>query len=361
MEVKQKQTFDKNKKLREFKSGQKIFVKNEINQGNRPAIIVDGRRVMRKHSDQIKERIEREPEEIHDLECENYDRKIVQQFLQPLDYRLPYALKQDILISNMYQDPAQQKNKGGRCYDLRCTSNRLLLLLTYSVQTVELTVFVTPGNDIPLLGRYWMEDLGMESQSSQINALDTTYNDSMIKIISKYMSRRYNSLKMQCHMFTNLGFPVFYQKKSGIRTKGLVKESVLEYVDPSTICLNWASPAVNVLKPDGQYAFVVILDNAPVIFQRFMESAIQDIPGVSDFLDDNIISGKDVDQNLERVEKVLQRLIHRNIQNKTKKGKFLTDIVKNWQYLIDKEGIHPYQENLKPFKILAKPDKLQEA
>ncbi|KII70083.1 hypothetical protein RF11_00216 [Thelohanellus kitauei] len=82
-----------------------------------------------------------------------------------------------------------------------------------------------------------------------------------------------------------------------------------------------------------------IISSTPGIFQRFMESAIQYILGVSIFLDEIIISGKDVDKNLERVER-------------TEKCKFIKENVKYLGYVIDKEGIHPCQENLKAMKSL---------
>ncbi|KII71813.1 hypothetical protein RF11_01357 [Thelohanellus kitauei] len=79
---KQKQRFDKNKQYREFEKGQKIWVKNETNQGYRPATIVDrtgelsyrvadGSRTIRKHSDQIKQRVEQEDDKIIDQEIGN--------------------------------------------------------------------------------------------------------------------------------------------------------------------------------------------------------------------------------------------------------------------------------------------------
>ncbi|KII67355.1 Transposon Ty3-I Gag-Pol polyprotein [Thelohanellus kitauei] len=290
------------------------------------------------------------------------------------------------------------------------TMGKTNVLVTFEGTTVELTVFVTEGNDIPLLGRDWMQALDMGVQPSPF--FESDHNG-----IKSFKASLHLSQEAVPYVHKPRIVPFSIKTKVEDELKRLFHENVLEEVNPSTMCLNWASPTVNVLKPDGSIRIcgdfkttvnkyiskahyplprfdelfekfrggmpldektqnILIISthlgffkykrmpfgisSSPGIFQRFMEGVIRDIPGVSVFLDDIIISGKDVGQNLERVEMVLQRLSDRNIKTKTKKCKFIQDRVKYLGYVIDKEGIHLCKENLDAIKSLPSPTNSKE-
>ncbi|KII71122.1 hypothetical protein RF11_03914 [Thelohanellus kitauei] len=236
------------------------------------------------------------------------------------------------------------------------TMGKTNVLVTYKGKTVQLTIFVTAGNDIPLLGRDGLEALGVN------------HNQSVFEPDHKGIKNFKESLQLSQDAVPYVHkpriVPFSIKRKVEYELKRLVKENVLEEVYSSTMCLDWASQTVNVLKPDGSiricgdfkttankyiskenyplplFGFFKYkrmpfgISSAPGVFQRFMESATQDIPGVSVFLDDIIISGKDVDQNLERVERVLQRLMDRNIKTKTEKCKFIKESVKLYLFSV---------------------------
>lgn len=62
--------------------------------------------------------------------------------------------------------------------------------------------------------------------------------------------------------------------------------------------------------------------SSPGIFQRKLEQMFADIPRVGVFLDDVIISGRNDQEHLETLHKVLQRLQHYGLKIKTSKCAF---------------------------------------
>ena len=67
--------------------------------------------------------------------------------------------------------------------------------------------------------------------------------------------------------------------------------------------------------------------SAPGIFQRVMESAMRDIPGVIVYLDDILISGESQEENVERLQRVLSGLHEVGPRLKRAKCVFLAESV----------------------------------
>ncbi|XP_036346512.1 uncharacterized protein K02A2.6-like [Rhagoletis pomonella] len=67
--------------------------------------------------------------------------------------------------------------------------------------------------------------------------------------------------------------------------------------------------------------------SAPAKWQRLMEQAIGDIPGVSVFLDDIKVTAPEDDTHIQRVEEVLKRLDHYNMHVNLEKSQFLKDSI----------------------------------
>ncbi|XP_055692263.1 uncharacterized protein K02A2.6-like [Lutzomyia longipalpis] len=80
--------------------------------------------------------------------------------------------------------------------------------------------------------------------------------------------------------------------------------------------------------------------SAVAIWQRIMESMLQDIPGVKVFLDDIRITGKNNAEHLERLTEVLKRLQARNMRVNFEKCEFFASKISYCGYVIDRNGIH---------------------
>lgn len=81
------------------------------------------------------------------------------------------------------------------------------------------------------------------------------------------------------------------------------------------------------------------LANAPAIFQRSMETLLMGIEGVSVWLDDVCITGRDEHTHLQRLEEVLRRLNDAGLRLQKDKCEFFQDSVTYLGYVIDKNGL----------------------
>ncbi|XP_031332533.1 uncharacterized protein K02A2.6-like [Photinus pyralis] len=80
--------------------------------------------------------------------------------------------------------------------------------------------------------------------------------------------------------------------------------------------------------------------SAPAIWQRTIETILQDIDGVTVFLDDIKITAPNNTIHFQRLELVLGRLAKYNIRVNLSKCEFLKDKIEYCGYVIDKVGIH---------------------
>ncbi|XP_049272416.1 uncharacterized protein K02A2.6-like [Rhipicephalus sanguineus] len=99
---------------------------------------------------------------------------------------------------------------------------------------------------------------------------------------------------------------------------------------------------------------------APAIFQRYMESQLQGIPGVCVYLDDVIISGATSEDHDTRLELVLKRLASANLRLSIDKCCFAVPEVKFLGHLIDAEGIHPTSDKVRAITEARAPTSKQE-
>lgn len=82
------------------------------------------------------------------------------------------------------------------------------------------------------------------------------------------------------------------------------------------------------------------LASAPSIFQKNMEKLLQGIEGVTIYLDDILVTGKNRKQHMERLCEVLRRLEEAGLKIKREKCCFLQKSVKYLGHIIDKTGLH---------------------
>ncbi|KII61636.1 Transposon Tf2-6 polyprotein [Thelohanellus kitauei] len=102
------------------------------------------------------------------------------------------------------------------------------------------------------------------------------------------------------------------------------------------------------------------ISSAPAIFQRYMDSLLGGLRGVSCYLDDIIITGKNIEEHLTNLEEVLVRLEKSGITTQINKCKFLQPEIKYLGHIINKDGIHPCPDKTLPIKNCKSPENSKE-
>ena len=99
---------------------------------------------------------------------------------------------------------------------------------------------------------------------------------------------------------------------------------------------------------------------APGIFQRCMESLLNNCKGVSVFIDDILVTGATVEEHLLNLQEVLERLQEANLKLNKAKCFFLRPSVDYLGHRIDQHGLHPTEEKVKAVKQAATPTNVTE-
>ncbi len=89
------------------------------------------------------------------------------------------------------------------------------------------------------------------------------------------------------------------------------------------------------------------VSSAPSIFQAVMDQILQGIEHVTRFLDDILITAGSREEHLRKLEEVLSRLEKYNVRVKQSKCKFMTNKVEYLGHIVDSEGLHPMEEQVK--------------
>ncbi|KII66802.1 Transposon Tf2-11 polyprotein [Thelohanellus kitauei] len=314
--------------------------------------------------------------------------------------------------------PALQKctNLYGYMKSIIPTLGKTTVPVEYFGKRKCLTLYVTSGNDIPLAGRDWIEALGIQISTFTDNystKILTPYRSLFLqdnKGISGFKATICLSENAKPVVFKPRIVPFAIKNKVEAELMRLVKADVIEEVDPSVNPIIWASSTVNIVKPDGSIRicgdfkatinkymgevhypltrFEELLENIKggkyystidlkdaylqlplddnyknitiIATHRIMDGLIRNIHGVGCFLDDLIISGKDIKENIERVDMVLQRLVEKNIKIKKEKCKFAQLSVKYMAHILDESDIHPSGENIQAIKSQPSPKRAKD-
>ena len=86
--------------------------------------------------------------------------------------------------------------------------------------------------------------------------------------------------------------------------------------------------------------------SALVIFQKVMESLLQNIPGLIVYIDDALITGKNDEEHLKSLETVLKRIEDVGMLVKREKCVFMAKSVSYLGHIIDCQGLHPTQDKV---------------
>lgn len=102
------------------------------------------------------------------------------------------------------------------------------------------------------------------------------------------------------------------------------------------------------------------ISSAPGIFQKFMDTLFQGMEGVTWFMDDICTGGKTREEHVLNIRKVLSRLRQVGLHTQSTKLKLLQTEVKFLGHIIDRNGIHPTEENLRALRDQPKPENVSE-
>ena len=100
--------------------------------------------------------------------------------------------------------------------------------------------------------------------------------------------------------------------------------------------------------------------SAPGIFQRVMENLLRDIPHVTVYLDDVLVTGKDDDEHLATLDLVLQRFEQAGLRLKRSKCEFMQHSVEYLGHVIDEQGLHPTASRVRAIKEARAPENVTE-
>lgn len=102
------------------------------------------------------------------------------------------------------------------------------------------------------------------------------------------------------------------------------------------------------------------LKPAPAIFQRTLEQALSDIPGILVYLDDILVCGRDRTEHDVRLHAVLNRLQEWGFRLRTEKCKFHIPAVKYLGFDISTKGIKPDPARIQPIETMRTPRNINE-
>ena len=110
--------------------------------------------------------------------------------------------------------------------------------------------------------------------------------------------------------------------------------------------------------PDGQILAWNVCPfgakNSPAVYNRFMRAIFEDVPGVSVYVDDLLIQGKDVDQLFERFARVVELLKENDIAINIKKFQ-MGESVEILGMVRDSKGLHPNPKKVEALRQVGTP------
>jgi len=100
--------------------------------------------------------------------------------------------------------------------------------------------------------------------------------------------------------------------------------------------------------------------SAPAVFQRCMEGLFQGCEGVSIYLDDLLVTGSNIENHMQNLDKVLSILSTNGLRLNKSKCAFLLPKVEYLGHVIDEQGLHPTKEKVKAIQEAPRPHNVAE-
>ena len=98
--------------------------------------------------------------------------------------------------------------------------------------------------------------------------------------------------------------------------------------------------------------------SSPALFQRTMDIILRGLDHVASIQDDILITGKDDEEHIKNLDKVLSRLDHYGLRLQLSKCKFMQKSVTYMGCVISASGISPTEENVEAIKQAPRPENL---
>ncbi|XP_053728751.1 uncharacterized protein K02A2.6-like [Synchiropus splendidus] len=118
---------------------------------------------------------------------------------------------------------------------------------------------------------------------------------------------------------------------------------------------------INTHKGLFQYNRLVFgVASAPAIWQRAMDQVLHDIPGTQCYLDDIIVTGKNDDDHLQNLSRVLTKLCEYGLRAKKSKCEFFKNEISYCGHVIDKNGLHKSKEKTEAILQAPKPENVSQ-
>lgn len=118
---------------------------------------------------------------------------------------------------------------------------------------------------------------------------------------------------------------------------------------------------INTIKGLYQYTRLPFgIASAPSIFQRLMDTMLQDIPGTICYLDDILVTGKNDEDHFKNLEEVLKRLMNAGLKLKKSKRVLMQDSVQYLGHRIDAQGVHTTPDKIAAIQKIPTPQNLKQ-
>ena len=122
-----------------------------------------------------------------------------------------------------------------------------------------------------------------------------------------------------------------------------------------------ANPTNNITKGLFQYQHLPFgISSVPAIFQRMMDSLLQDFPGVVTYLDDVLVTGSNKNEHIQNLDSILSCLESAGVTLKRSKCEFLVQSVEYLGHIIDQHGLHPSPDKIRAIKEAPEPRNITE-
>ena len=102
------------------------------------------------------------------------------------------------------------------------------------------------------------------------------------------------------------------------------------------------------------------ISSSPGIFQEVMDSTFQSVPNVAVYFDNLYITGKDDDEHLDTLNKVLSSIKEKGLKINKNKCQFMLSEIKFLGYRLNKRGLQPQPEKVNAIKLAPQPENVSQ-